>query len=179
MKSTLTFLLAFFCTGLYAENAIDIFDQNRGQEKKAAPVKVRAPRAKKTVFRGAEFSLSGISKIGDKYVIYFDTKKGKRDDFTWLEHQKSPPVKIYNDYEIHKIIDRTLYLNMINNKPCIEDQKKGVSCDKKNNQMVMQLVRKKAIIKPPSTRNRRKTVQKQQPNTKSTRPSRKLSKRVK
>lgn len=178
MKIILTILLAFYCTGLYAENTVDIFDQNRGQEKKAEPDKKISPRKKRTTSKGAEFSLSGISKMDDKYVFYFDTLKGKQDSFSWIEDQKSTPIIIYNNYEIDKIIDRTLYLKIINNKPCVEDQKKGISCDNKNQQMVMQLMRKKATVKPPSARKRRKPVKKPQTGKRPESPF-KRSKKVK
>ena len=155
IKIFLVLFLSLYCSGLYAENAVDIFDQNRGQDKEEEPVKKQPTRQKKQVSRGNEFSLSGISKIGDKYMIYFDTIKGKRDKFSWVENQKSPPVKIYNDYEINKIIDRTLYLNITGGPPCVEDQKQGVSCDAQNKQMILQLVRKKPIVKPPSSKVKR------------------------
>lgn len=160
MKTILTIILVFYCTGLYAVNSVDLFDQNRGQEKKAEADNKKTPRQNKIRSKRGNFSLIGLSKIGDKYVIHFATIKGKQDSFIWYEHQKSPTTKIYDDYEIDKIINRTLYLNIIKNKPCIEDQKQGVSCDKKNKQMIMQLVRKKAIPPPRSARAKRSIIKK-------------------
>lgn len=157
MKIILTISLVLYCTGLYAVNSVDLFDQNRGQEKKAEPVIKKTPRQNKSRPKKVNFSLIGISKIGDKYVIHFATVKGKQDSFTWYEHQKSPVTKIYDDYEIDKIINRTLYLNIIKNKSCNENQKQGISCDKKNKQMVMQLVRKKVIA---SSRPKRSVTKK-------------------
>lgn len=145
MKTILTIILAIYCTGLYAANAVDLFDETRGQEKNVEPANSKAPRKINIRTRRATFSLTGISKIGDKYVIYFDAAGDQRKSFTWYEQQKSAATTVYNDYEIAKIIDRTVYLNIITSKPCIEDQLKGISCDQKNRQMIMQLVRKKAI----------------------------------
>ncbi len=149
IKTLFAMLLSIYCAGLYADNTVDIFDENRGQAKKDEPVKKEVSRPNRKTSKGAEFSLSGISKIEDKYVIYLDTIKGKRDKFSWRENQPSAVIKIYNDYEINKIINRTLYLNILGSKPCVADEKKGISCDQENKQMVMQLVRKKPIIKAP------------------------------
>ncbi|MDX2503256.1 MAG: hypothetical protein QNL62_02080 [Gammaproteobacteria bacterium] len=145
MKTILTIILTFYCTGIYAANAVDLFDEARGQEKNAEPANSKAPRKINVRTRGVLFSLTGISKIGDKYVIYFDAARDQRKSFSWHEQQKSAATTIYNDYEIAKIIDRTVYLNIVTSKPCIENQLKGISCDQKNRQMIMQLVRKKAI----------------------------------
>ena len=155
MKTILTIILFLYCTGLYAVTSVDLFDQNRGQEKEEKPVTKKPVRKKQIRSRRDSFSLIGISKIGDKHVIHLSNVKGKQDTFTWYEHQKSPAAKVYDDYEIDKIINRTLYLNIIKNKPCIEDEKQGISCDKKNKQMIMKLVRKKAITPPRSARAKR------------------------
>lgn len=163
MKTILTIIVFFYCTGLYAVKSVDLFDQNRGQEKKAEPVKKvkkKPVRQSRNRPKKAAFSLIGLAKIGDKHVIHFATLKGKQDSFTWYEHKKSPGTKIYDDYEIDKIIDRTLYLNILKNKPCIEDQKQGISCHKKNKQMVMKLVRKKMIAPPRPVRSKRSTTKK-------------------
>lgn len=160
MKTILTLILTFYCTGLYAVNSVDLFDQNRGQEKKQEPVKKKPPRQNKIRSKKAAFSLIGISKIGDKYVIHFSTTRGKQGSFTWYEQQKTPATIIYDDYEIDKIINRTLYLNIIKNKPCVEDTKQGISCDKKNKQMIMQLVRKKLIAPPRAVRAKRSATKK-------------------
>jgi len=160
MKTIFTLILIFYCTGLYAVNSVDLFDQNRGQEKQQEPVKKKPPRKNKVRLKKAGFSLIGISKIGDKYVIHFATTRGKQESFTWYEQQNTPATKIFDDYEIDKIINRTLYLNILKNKPCVEDQKQGISCDKKNKQMVMQLVRKKMIAPPRPVRAKRSATKK-------------------
>lgn len=165
MKIILTIILFFYCTGLYAVKSVDLFDQNRGQEKKAEPAKKKPARQSRIRSKKAEFSLIGLAKIGDKHVIHFATNKGKQNSFTWYEHKKSTAAKIYDDYEIDKIVDRTLFLNILNNKPCIEDEKQGISCDKKNKQMVMMLVRKKMIAPPRPVRAKRSSTTKKPAGT--------------
>ncbi|MCU7939422.1 MAG: hypothetical protein KZQ64_03305 [gamma proteobacterium symbiont of Bathyaustriella thionipta] len=162
MKTILTIILACYCTGLYAANSVDLFDQNRGQQKQQAkPVKVKPPRKTKIRSKKVNFSLIGISKLGEKYVIHFKDIKGQQKSVTWYDQQKSTATKIYDDYEIDKILNRTLYLNIVKNKPCIEAPKQGISCNNKNKQMIMQLVRKKVIAPPRPTRVKR-SIQKPQ-----------------
>ncbi len=176
-KSIVFFSLLFtslsLIEGVYAED-IDLFDQNRGQViAKPSPVKkthtYTAPKKRPIYRKTPSFYLTGISRFGHRYTLYFINSKRKLDKVIWLDNKQAEQTTLYDDYSIIKVKDRMLYLQL-NKGQCHDDQTKGISCDTKHKQMLMSIVKRTRIVPRQKNKRLKKVITTRQLKTQKTSP---------
>jgi len=140
----------------------DLFDDDRGVEKKPEPPPVQQPPVQqppppkpkpppKRLLPQKDFTLRGTSRFGEKYIAVFQTPTNKEFLQSWTPKEANIPIKLkgFENYRLLKIEPRRVHLAYPDEAPCQKSnlEVNGVECQA-DGSAILTLVRRQAIAAP-------------------------------
>ena len=157
--------LVFFIPFNFVQ-AFDLFDPERGQEKVvqpepkpepkpnpfAAAAKKAPPPKPKRLKPQKDFTIRGISRIGQKYAVVLQGPDNKQFIEYWQSGNAATPLKNHAQHKLLKVTSREVTIGYPSDAPCQQSKDgKGLTCSKNGHTGTISLIQRQAIAVAPPT----------------------------
>jgi len=152
-------LLLVLCLPLHFAQAFDLFDPERGKEKVVQPEpkpepkpnpfaakKAPPPPKPKRLKPQKDFTIRGISRIGQKYAVVLQGPDNKQFIEYWQSGNPATPLKNHAQHKLLKVTSRGVTIGYPSDAPCQKSKDdKGLTCSQNGHTGTVSLVHRKAI----------------------------------